>query len=380
MKFLHTADWHIGKMINGQSMLDDQAYILDQLIQIAVDQEVDAVLMAGDLYDRSHPPKEAVALVNRVLDRFINELAIPVFIIAGNHDGNVYIEYLSGISKAQQLYMEGTVKTETRKISLGEADIYMIPFTDHVRVRYELGIQDIKTIEDAVIIQIERIVASDTYDASRINVLMMHGYVINGSRETLIESESERPLQIGTVESVDVSVMADFDYVALGHLHKAQKVGSERVRYSGSPLKYSKSEVNYEKKCCIVELTTSTCNVEEVTLAPKRDMQVITGTFDELMKGASDDYLYIALTNESYINDAMNRLKYKYPNALALEYKQLVSANDSFVYPPSQHIKSLSIETSFEQFFNQFHHTPLNDAQRKIIRETVEILERQEDK
>lgn len=254
MRFLHTADWHIGKIVHEQSMLADQAYILEQLIEQVEEYEVDAVLMAGDLYDRSLPPKEAVSLVNQTLSRLINELEVPVFIIAGNHDSNERIEYLSGVAEAKQLYMEGTLKAHTRKVSLKEADIYMMPYADHVLIRQALDQPEIRTIEEAVAAQVEQITSSDEFDRSRINMVMFHGYVISGSRTSLEESDSERPLSIGTAEWIDQSIFDAFDYVALGHLHKGQKVGSNRIRYSGSPLKYSKSEAAHQKKASLLIL------------------------------------------------------------------------------------------------------------------------------
>ena len=174
MRFLHTADWHIGKIVHEQSMLADQAYILEQLIEQVEEYEVDAVLMAGDLYDRSLPPKEAVSLVNQTLSRLINELEVPVFIIAGNHDSNERIEYLSGVAEAKQLYMEGTLKAYTRKVSLKEADIYMMPYADHVLIRQALDQPEIRTIEEAVAAQVEQITSSDEFDRSRINMVMFH--------------------------------------------------------------------------------------------------------------------------------------------------------------------------------------------------------------
>lgn len=380
VKFLHTADWHIGKIVNEQSMLEDQAYILDELIKVAEQHQVDAVLMAGDLYDRSLPPKEAVSLVNTVLSRFINELAIPVFTIAGNHDGNERVEFLWKIAEASQLYMEGTLKHKTRKVSLADADIYMIPYADHILVRNQLDRPEIKTIEDAVKVQIDQIIESDEYDRTRVNILMLHGYVISGSREYLSESDSERPLSVGTAECVDVSLLSEFDYVALGHLHKAQRVGRDSVRYSGSPLKYSKSEVNHEKKCYIVDVTTTSCQVEAIKLVPKRDMRVITGTFEELMTATSDDYIYIELTDQFFINDAMNRLRYRYPNALSLEYINLLSTSHNSIQRKSKEVKALSVEELFSDFFEQYTDHKLDEARRDVVREVIEAVEQQEDK
>ncbi len=379
MRFLHTADWHIGKIVHEQSMLADQAYILEQLIEQVEEYEVDAVLMAGDLYDRSLPPKEAVSLVNQTLSRLINELEVPVFIIAGNHDSNERIEYLSGVTEAKQLYMEGILKAHTRKVSLKEADIYMMPYADHVLIRQALDQPEIRTIEEAVAAQVEQITSSDEFDRSRINMVMFHGYVISGSRTSLEESDSERPLSIGTAEWIDQSIFDAFDYVALGHLHKGQKVGSNRIRYSGSPLKYSKSEATHQKKSFIIDIDHDSLEVTPVPLIPKRDMRVVRGTFDELMQQDwSDDYIFIELTDDRFIRDAMSRLRGQFPQILGLEYVNLRADQSTYQTARSQDLKRQSIESLFSDFFEQYTEHTLDEPRREVVREIVRLVEQEE--
>lgn len=379
MRFLHTADWHIGKIVHEQSMLADQAYILEQLIEQVEEYEVDAVLMAGDLYDRSLPPKEAVSLVNQTLSRLINELEVPVFIIAGNHDSNERIEYLSGVAEAKQLYMEGTLKAHTRKVSLKEADIYMMPYADHVLIRQALDQPEIRTIEEAVAAQVEQITSSDEFDRSRINMVMFHGYVISGSRTSLEESDSERPLSIGTAEWIDQSIFDAFDYVALGHLHKGQKVGSNRIRYSGSPLKYSKSEATHQKKSFIIDIDRDSLEVTPVPLIPKRDMRIVRGTFDDLMQQDwSDDYIFIELTDDMFIQDAMSRLRGQFPQILGLEYVNLRADQSTYQTARSQDLKRQSIESLFSDFFEQYTEHTLDEPRREVVREIVRLVEQEE--
>ncbi|QTJ32142.1 exonuclease SbcCD subunit D [Dolosigranulum pigrum] len=379
MRFLHTADWHIGKIVHEQSMLADQAYILEQLIEQVEEYEVDAVLMAGDLYDRSLPPKEAVSLVNQTLSRLINELEVPVFIIAGNHDSNERIEYLSGVSEAKQLYMEGTLKAYTRKVSLKEADIYMMPYADHVLIRQALDQPEIRTIEEAVAAQVEQITSSDEFDRSRINMIMFHGYVISGSRTSLEESDSERPLSIGTAEWIDQSIFDAFDYVALGHLHKGQKVGSNRIRYSGSPLKYSKSEAAHQKKSFIIDIDRDSLEVTPVPLIPKRDMRIVRGAFDDLMQQDwSDDYIFIELTDDIFIQDAMSRLRGQFPQVLGLEYVNLRADQSTYQTTRSQDLKRQSIESLFSDFFEQYTEHKLDEPRREVVREIVRLVEQEE--
>lgn len=379
MRFLHTADWHIGKIVHEQSMLADQAYILEQLIEQVEEYEVDAVLMAGDLYDRSLPPKEAVSLVNQTLSRLINELEVPVFIIAGNHDSNERIEYLSGVAEAKQLYMEGTLKAYTRKVSLKEADIYMMPYADHVLIRQALDQPEIRTIEEAVAAQVEQITSSDEFDRSRINMVMFHGYVISGSRTSLVESDSERPLSIGTAEWIDQSIFDAFDYVALGHLHKGQKVGSNRIRYSGSPLKYSKSEATHQKKSFIIDIDHDSLEVTPVPLIPKRDMRIVRGAFDDLMQQDwSDDYIFIELTDDMFIQDAMSRLRGQFPQILGLEYVNLRADQSTYQTARSQDLKRQSIESLFSDFFEQYTEHTLDEPRREVVREIVRLVEQEE--
>ena len=379
MRFLHTADWHIGKIVHEQSMLADQAYILEQLIEQVEEYEVDAVLMAGDLYDRSLPPKEAVSLVNQTLSRLINELEVPVFIIAGNHDSNERIEYLSGVAEAKQLYMEGTLKAYTRKVSLKEADIYMMPYADHVLIRQALDQPEIRTIEEAVAAQVEQITSSDEFDRSRINMVMFHGYVVSGSRTSLEESDSERPLSIGTAEWIDQSIFDAFDYVALGHLHKGQKVGSNRIRYSGSPLKYSKSEATHQKKSFIIDIDHDSLEVTPVPLIPKRDMRIVCGAFDDLMQQDwSDDYIFIELTDDMFIQDAMSRLRGQFPQVLGLEYVNLRADQSTYQTARSQDLKRQSIESLFSDFFEQYTEHTLDEPRSEVVREIVRLVEQEE--
>lgn len=379
MRFLHTADWHIGKIVHEQSMLADQAYILEQLIEQVEEYKVDAVLMAGDLYDRSLPPKEAVSLVNQTLSRLINELEVPVFIIAGNHDSNERIEYLSGVAEAKQLYMEGILKAHTRKVSLKEADIYMMPYADHVLIRQALDQPEIRTIEEAVAAQVEQITSSDEFDRSRINMVMFHGYVISGSRTSLEESDSERPLSIGTAEWIDQSIFDAFDYVALGHLHKGQKVGSNRIRYSGSPLKYSKSEATHQKKSFIIDIDHDSLEVTPVPLIPKRDMRIVRGAFDDLMQQDwSDDYIFIELTDDMFIQDAMSRLRGQFPQILGLEYVNLRADQSTYQTARSQDLKRQSIESLFSDFFEQYTEHTLDEPRREVVREIVRLVEQEE--
>lgn len=369
MRILHTADWHLGKIVNEFSMLEDQAYFLDQLIQLLKDQEVDLLMMAGDLYDRSVPPKEAVNLFNRFLNRMQVEIGIPILIISGNHDSNERLEYGSQLLSKSGLYIEGTFKPKTRRERFGDIDIYMIPFADHVRVRHELKMEEeIKNLEQAVQEQVNRIVRDEDFDPSQKNILMMHGYVINQTKESIEESDSERPLSIGTTEYVDASLFDAFDYVALGHLHKAQKVSRPTIRYSGSPLKYSKSEANHNKKVYLID-TDQDMALTEVAVQPLRDLRVIKGEFNELIAGESQDYIYFELTDQTYVMEAMNKLRSRYPNAMGIDYINLKIKEKASQERTSSELRSLELDELFNEFYQDARDRQLDHPRQDIVHE-----------
>lgn len=376
MRILHTADWHIGKIVNELSMLEDQEYFLDQLIERMRELNIDVLIMAGDLYDRALPPKEAVTLVNRILTRMIRELNIPVLVIAGNHDSNERVEYGASLLEMSQLYIEGTVKPVTRKVKIKGVNFYLLPFADHVYIRELLQDAAIKSLEDAARAQVERI--KETMDPNEINVLIAHGYVINLKNDTSETTDSERPLSIGTAEYVNVELFEDFDYVALGHLHKAQKVKRNNIRYSGSILKYSKSEAVHRKQVTLVDLEKEKVSIEPIYLNPKRDMRVLKGTFEELMAKKSEDYVFFELEDESYVMDAMNQLRRRFPNAMGLEYISRKEETDRALAYHQKQLKALSTETVFAHFYQQYKGKELNEEHRNIIAGILSRIERSE--
>jgi DNA repair protein SbcD/Mre11 len=376
MRILHTADWHLGKMVNDFSMLEGQSYYLNALIETLKTKEIDAIIMAGDLYDRSLPPKEAVALANTILTRMIKELQVPVFVIAGNHDSNERVEYGSLLLADSQLYIEGTVKKETRKISLNGTNFYLLPFADHVFIRELLQDDSIKNIEDATRVQIEAIKA--TMDPDEVNILIAHGYIIDYAQDTSETSDSERPLSIGTAEYVNVHLFDDFDYVALGHLHKAQKVSSDKVRYSGSILKYSKSETAHKKQVSIVTIDKSGVAIEPLYIKPLRDMRIVRGTFAECMKGQSDDYLFFELEDTEYVMDAMNQLRLRYPQAMGLEYVTQRQAETVSLQHNQEDLQRATLPELFKDFYEQYRNLELDEEAFKVVSDAFAAVERDE--
>jgi len=376
MKILHTADWHLGKIVNDFSMLDDQTHYLTKLIETLKEKDIDAIIMAGDLYDRSLPPKEAVTLANRTLTRMVKELGVPVFVIAGNHDSNERIEYAAELLADSRLYIEGTLKTAIRKVSFQGTNFYLLPFANHVYVRETLKDDSIKNMEDAVRALLAPIKA--TMNPDEVNILIAHGYVIQAGNDTSEPSDSERPLSIGTSEYVDVSLFEDFDYVALGHLHKAQKVKSDKVRYSGSILKYSKSETPHQKQTSIVTIEKDRLEIEPLRIKPLRDMRTIRSTFPELMKGQSDDYLFFELEDTEYVLDAMNQLRRRYPQAMGLEYVSRRETESVALQHNREDLQQLSYPDLFKDFYEQYRAIELDESGQKIVADVFAALGRKD--
>ena len=376
MRILHTADWHIGKIVNEVSMLEDQEYFLNQLIEQLKSLQVDVLIMAGDLYDRAFPPKEAVTLVNSVLTRLIQEVKIPVFIIAGNHDSNERVEYGASLFEQSNLYIEGTVKEETRKVTVQDTNFYLLPFADHVYIRELLQDDSIKNLEDATRVQINKI--KKTMNKEETNILIAHGFVINISEDKFDTSDSERPLSIGTAEYVNVELFEDFDYVALGHLHKPQKVKYDRIRYSGSILKYSKSETSQKKQVSLVTLEKGKVDIEPIYLTPLHDMRVIKGLFEELMTQKSDDYVFFELEDEEFVMDAMNQLRRRFPNAMGLEYTAKKEEKNAYEKHNQKILKERPLEELFSDFYQQFKQKELATNRKEIVDHTLHKLGGQE--
>lgn len=377
MRILHTADWHLGKIVNEFSMLDLQEDYLKNLIQQVKDLKIDVLIMAGDLYDRAIPPKEAVSLANRVFTTLTQEVGIPVLVIAGNHDSNERIEYGSELLAGSQLYIEGTTKKKIRKVIIDQVNFYLLPYDDHRNIRGILQDETIQNPEDALRVQLVEIEAD--WDPEAINILLYHGFMINrSSNQTLEESDSERALSVGAVDYVPAEMVEQFDYVALGHLHKAQKIKNEAIRYSGSPLKYSKSEANHQKQNLLVEVTKEGIYVEPQKIKPTKDLRVIRGPFSEIIKDTSEDYLFFELEDREYVLDAMNRLRRNYPYVMGLEYIYSTEREQHNVYQTKENLKGKKLDAQFADFYEENKKIPLNEEQKNIVTKTLEDMTEEE--
>ncbi|MBU2511165.1 exonuclease SbcCD subunit D [bacterium] len=379
MLLLHTSDWHIGRQFHGISLLEDQAIVLEQIIAIARDRKVDAVLVAGDIYDRSVPPAGAVALLDNVFDRICSGLEIPVILISGNHDGPERLSFGSRQLAGSGLYICGSLADTPQPIILedryGPVAFYGIPYTDPATVRNLFSVA-VSTHEEALSFILSKV--KENHTSGHRSVVLSHVFLDGG--ET---SESERPLSIGGLDQVSADHFSFFNYAALGHLHGRQHKGTQTIRYSGSILKYSFSEEHHQKGITLVDMDEKgICSLEHVLLTPKRDMRVLEGTLENLLeRGKSDlyneDYLLIRLTDTHAILDIMSKLREVYPNVLHLERPGLMGTGNQ----PSLHRDHLKRGemSMFRDFFKQISGEELNPEQAAIVEETMEMIHGEEE-
>ncbi|MFA6882077.1 MAG: exonuclease SbcCD subunit D [Aminobacterium sp.] len=368
MKILHTADWHIGKIIYGEYMLDDQRYILSQLLNYLKEESVDALVISGDLFDRAVPPAEAINLLNETLSKIVLEFRIPTIIISGNHDSAERLEFLNGILSGMDLHIEGVLKDEVKKVTYtdeyGLANFFLLPYVDFFKARDLFGMNFKNKTE-----VISKFIEKMSIDENERNVLVAHEYVLGGE-----ESESERVLSIGGSEYIEPSIFEVFDYVALGHLHRPQNILSQKICYPGSLLKYSFSESYHEKGMNIVDFKEKgNINIQKLRFKVKRDMRVIKGFFKEVMeKEQTDDYLHVILEDENIVVEGMNKLKSRFPNVLSLEYPN--SKTNKNIKSLEKDIQKISPIELFEIFFKEVKGRELNLDEKEIVKSVFEVV------
>ncbi len=321
MTFVHISDLHIGKSLHECSLLEDQRFYLEQLCAFLQDIQADALIIAGDLYDRATPPGEAVGLFDRFLTTMVAECKIPVLCIGGNHDSPSRLGFASGLYRSSGLYMAAQTTPVIDKVILsdryGDVNFYLLPYLSPAMVRLFFPEAEIKTFDDAYRVMMEANVKN--IDFTQRNVLVAHGFfMMQGHAEDAIRCESE--IAIGTAEMVDAGLFSAFDYVALGHLHSPQSTGAEHIRYSGSPLKYSVSEAIQRKGALVVTMgEKGDVQTETYVLKPFRDLRVVEGSMDEILAGeASDDYIYARILSNQPILNAAEKVRNIYPNMIGL--------------------------------------------------------------
>lgn len=321
---MHLADLHLGKRVNGFSMMEDQEYILNRILEIMEEEQPDGLLIAGDVYDKTIPPAEAV----RLMDDFLTAVAakhVSVFLISGNHDSAERVAFGHQLMQGSGIWIspvyDGTIRHHTLEDRWGEVNIYLIPFLRPSVVRSFFPDVEIEDYTDAL----RTIIEDLQVDTSRRNVVLAHQFVTAAG--ALPETCDSEQLSVGGLDRVDGSVFSPFDYTALGHLHGPQRVGSETIRYAGSPLKYSFSELHQKKSVTVAELRAKgETEIRQIPLQPRREMIELRGTFEEILEEArkkgepQTDYYHMILTDETDVVDALSRLREYYPNIMLLDY------------------------------------------------------------
>lgn len=373
MKLIHLSDLHLGKRVNEFSMLEDQQYILTEILQIIDREKPDGVMIAGDVYDKSVPSAEAVAL----LDDFLVRLAkrdLQVFLISGNHDSPERMAFGGRLMAQSGVHLapvyDGKVSPSTLTDEYGPVNLYLLPFLKPAHVRRCFPEREILTYTDALAAAIEAM----GVDPAQRNVLVTHQFVTGAAR-----CDSEE-ISVGGTDNVDVSVFEPFDYVALGHIHGPQQVGRETVRYCGTPLKYSFSEAKHQKSVTVVELgEKGAVSVRTVPLTPMRDLAELRGTYEELtFRGFYDgtsyprDYVHITLTDEEDIPDAVSKLRIIYPNLMKLDYdNQRTRAGIILEGAEDQQRSPLEL---LEEFYEKQNGQPMGEEQRAFAKSLMERI------
>ncbi|EKA6053088.1 exonuclease SbcCD subunit D [Vibrio parahaemolyticus] len=377
MKFIHTSDWHLGRQFHNVSLLEDQQAVLEQLIQYIENNPVDAVIVAGDVYDRSVPPTIAIELLNRVVKRICGELNTPMILISGNHDGAERLGFGSEQMKRSGLHiisnfedMLTPVVIETK--AAGHVAFYGMPYNDPEQVRYVYK-KPVSTHDEAHKLLAEKI--TEQFQSEHRNILISHCFV-----DGAIESESERPLSIGGSDRVSHEHFLNFDYVALGHLHQPQKKGEEYIRYSGSLMKYSFGEQNQKKGFTLVEIgKDGFIGAEHIELTAPHEMRIVEGELEQILEwGKTDpkneDYLLVRLMDKHAILNPMEKLRTVYPNVLHLDKPGMLIGVEQEM---AQAKLARSEIDMFKDFFAEAQDSELSNEQEQAISDIIKQLSQQ---
>lgn len=378
MKIMHLADLHLGKSILEQSLIEDQKYILDKIVNIVKNNEIDVVLVVGDVYDKAIPNVEAVKLFSEFLSK-LYKLSVKVFVISGNHDSKDRLSFGNELFIDNDVYIEGIFDGELKSYQLedefGKVNIYMLPFVKPADVRRYYPDNVTTSYHDAV----KCIVDNTKLDSKDRNIIMVHQFV-TASGVDIIRSESES-ISLGGIDNVDVSLFDCFDYVAMGHVHGPQRLIRDVVRYAGSPLKYSFSEVNHRKSVPIIELKEKgNIDIELVSLEPLRNMRIIKGKLEELLDKEyskninTDDYISAIITDEDYVMDVIGKLRSVYKNVLRLEYDNKRTSSYTNIDSNIQEVEKISEIDLFSDFYKMQNNIDIDDYKKKIMLDIIEGL------
>ena len=367
MRILHLADLHLGKILQEQPLIEDQKYMLEEIIKKVQEENIEIILISGDIYDRSIPQTDAVDMLDYFLNKLIKDLKKQVFIISGNHDSKERLGFGNKIFENDGLYISSKYEGQIKKVELqdeyGKLNIYLLPFIKPVEVK--------KYFEDEIL----------SYDETIRNIILTHQFVTCIGEE--VERTDSETISLGGIDNVDISNYDKFDYVAIGHVHRPQRIGRDTARYAGTMLKYSFSEVNHKKTIPIIDFKEKgNINIKLVELTPLRDMREIKGPIEELTKKENykntntEDYIKAIITNEEPVYDAIGQIRKVYPNVLKLEIqnsKSSVSQNDE-KEKELQNIKNKSEVELFNEFYKFQNYTELNDEQTQVIENIVKEI------
>ena len=360
MKFIHTADLHLGKFVCGVSQLPYQEEALNEMLQYATTYHIPAIVIAGDIYDRSIPNVDAVELFNRFLIQ-CNSYNIAVLCISGNHDSEGRLNFGTTFFSHNQVYIVSKLEETMPYVDIEDTRFYFLPFAKPNTFK----LFDLELPSLSYNLAMERYMAKQSIDTTKNTVLITHHFIAG----SLIESESEQPLMVGGTDQIDAHLFDQFDYVALGHLHAPQKVGRESMRYSGSPLRYSFDECKQHKSFTIVEIINHQVTIQLEEFRPSKTLKVLKGSFSSLLEGKDDHFIAFELTDHALIPNAMDQLKEKYPNAMQLSY---VDLNEEEVESKSlENIQSLDDLTLFKEFYKGIRNQELEENEIKIIQDLL---------
>lgn len=385
MKFIHTADWHLGKLLKEHSMTEDQEWLLNnRFLPLVDDEKPDVILLSGDVYDRSYPPEEAVELFDRMTEEIVGKRKIPFIIISGNHDSAERLAVASRLLKWQGLYIFGPL-TRLFPVILEDADgkvaFCPLPYAEPARVRVMMntlgleGADQVHSYEEAETVLSRYLLSLLPAEPLR-KVALAHAFAAGGT-----PSESERPLSIGGYDRISDSVFEEYDYTALGHLHRPQKTQkeSEKIQYSGSLMRYSFDEVNQKKGVIVGELDKEgTVHTTFHEMVPRYQVRCMEGAFDTLMgeeTEPSDDYLQIRLNDETPVIDAMPKLRTKFPHALGVEQDMGYREDEG---SRNIHLEQMSDEDILKRFVHQFRDRDLTEEEEKLALQTWDTVYRKE--
>ncbi|SFL42555.1 exonuclease SbcCD subunit D [Pelosinus propionicus] len=379
MRFLHTSDWHLGRLFHGIHLTNDQAHVLDQFLALVRESKPDGIIIAGDIYDRAVPPIEAVELLNQVISQILVDYKVPTIMIAGNHDSAERLGFGSRLLSAQGLYVAGALTREIDPIILYDehGPVYFAPLTygEPAYVRERLSCPDVSNHEQAIEAMVQHVIRKIPNQAR--SVAIAHAFIAGS-----LESESERPLSIGGSSMVNGAVFRPFSYTALGHLHNSQQAGDPSIRYSGSLLKYSFAEASQQKGIHLIEMDKAGgIAVERISLSPRRDVRCIKGYFKDILdhsidQGNQQDYVSVTLLDEMPILDAMGKLREKYPNVLQIESPRFAKKGVLSGLPRDH--RKLSEKELFDAFYHQMTGENMTQEEQMHLVHVIETVYREE--